>query len=336
MADDLLGFAEQVGRDVRDLTVAVQAATGGADGTLIGGGGAGRDVVVGGTGHEGTSILGARADHGHAIPMATASSPGAMSAADKAKLDSVDAAKIGAATMWSDVLGKPSTFPPAAHQHVMADIRDAAAEVRRLSHAAPPSLGEADLNTITTPGAYIQHASANATSERNYPTGASAGLLVVYSREGVASMAWQLYFDYRSREVWMRSFYSSNIYEWRRIDGGDRPTEQQVQALISTETDPLRTRLEPQTLTTEHLDTITTTGDYLCINANFAKTESGYPIAGIGGWLQVVSDPTQTFVYQRMLTNHRGTAPSANRIATRSLVNGEWGSWRIAKNDSDA
>ncbi|GAB3191726.1 pyocin knob domain-containing protein [Nesterenkonia suensis] len=53
----------------------------------IGAGGPGADVVVDGSPSEGTSDRAARADHTHNLPLATDSTPGAMSAADKSKLD---------------------------------------------------------------------------------------------------------------------------------------------------------------------------------------------------------------------------------------------------------
>lgn len=66
-----------------------RTATGWQTTARIGGGGRGEVVRVGGPGEavEGSSPIAARADHTHSIPLATRSTPGAMSAEDKTTLD---------------------------------------------------------------------------------------------------------------------------------------------------------------------------------------------------------------------------------------------------------
>ena len=133
-----------------------------AEVSTVGGGGAGAALVIGGAGSEGASSRAARADHTHPLPLATASAPGAMSAADKAALagatsaatastlamrDAAGRLQVGTPAgagdaapksyvdaqvgtrapashthAWADVTGKPSTFAPAAHTHAWADV----------------------------------------------------------------------------------------------------------------------------------------------------------------------------------------------------------------------
>lgn len=133
-----------------------------AEVTSVGGGGAGAGLAIGGSGAEGTSARTARADHTHPLPLATGSAHGAMSAADKAKLDGavatatasrlvvrdaagriqvgtpavaadaatkayVDDAVNSAASSththaWDQITGKPTTFSPSPHRHGWADL----------------------------------------------------------------------------------------------------------------------------------------------------------------------------------------------------------------------
>ncbi|MDY2836220.1 MAG: hypothetical protein SOW46_13605 [Candidatus Aphodomonas sp.] len=54
---------------------------------------------------------------------ATAETAGLLSAADKAKLDGVEAgAQKNVTPAWADVTGKPDAFPPAAHAHAISDV----------------------------------------------------------------------------------------------------------------------------------------------------------------------------------------------------------------------
>jgi hypothetical protein len=82
-----------------------------------GGGGAGLALAIGGAGSEGVSSRAARADHTHPLPLATGAAPGAMSAADKAKLDAGTDAATASALARRDVSGRISVGTPTAAGH---------------------------------------------------------------------------------------------------------------------------------------------------------------------------------------------------------------------------
>ncbi len=77
-----------------------------------GGGGAGAGLAVGGVGVEGVSTRSARADHTHPLPLATSSVSGAMSAADKAKLDNATAAATASRVVIRDASGRAQFASP--------------------------------------------------------------------------------------------------------------------------------------------------------------------------------------------------------------------------------
>jgi hypothetical protein len=82
-----------------------------------GGGGAGRALAIGAVGGEGTSARAARADHTHPLPLAAADAPGAMSAADKAKLDAATDAATAGAIARRDTSGRIAVATPTAGGH---------------------------------------------------------------------------------------------------------------------------------------------------------------------------------------------------------------------------
>jgi hypothetical protein len=81
--------------------------------TNVGGGGAGAPVVVAGTASEGSSNRNARADHTHNLPIATISVAGAMSAADKSKLDSATSSATPSQLVIRDSSGRTQVGTPA-------------------------------------------------------------------------------------------------------------------------------------------------------------------------------------------------------------------------------
>lgn len=82
-----------------------------------GGGGAGRGLVIGGIGTEGTSARAARADHTHPLPLATSAAPGALAAADKAKLDAATPNAAASALVQRDASSRISVGTPTAGAH---------------------------------------------------------------------------------------------------------------------------------------------------------------------------------------------------------------------------
>jgi hypothetical protein len=82
-----------------------------------GGGGAGAKVTPGINGIEGVSARSARADHTHRIDLVTGSAHGAMSAADKAKLDTATSAATGNALVQRDANARVSVNTPTSATH---------------------------------------------------------------------------------------------------------------------------------------------------------------------------------------------------------------------------
>ena len=82
-----------------------------------GGGGAGTKVVPAVAASEGISAKAARADHTHTIDLATGAAHGAMSAADKAKLDASTSAATASAIARRDAAGKLSVATPTDGTH---------------------------------------------------------------------------------------------------------------------------------------------------------------------------------------------------------------------------
>lgn len=131
------------------------------------GGVAASGVLIGGASSEGSSLNAARADHVHALPLATTSANGAMAAADKALLAGATSAptantlvkndasgrfqvaapsaaadvapksyvdaQVGTRALsshthtWAQITGTPSTYAPSAHTHPWEQITGAPA-----------------------------------------------------------------------------------------------------------------------------------------------------------------------------------------------------------------
>ncbi|WP_146008974.1 hypothetical protein [Zhihengliuella halotolerans] len=75
-------------------------------------------VAVAGSSNEGTSNRSARADHTHALPLATLNTPGAMSAADKVKLDDAVSISTPSSLMLRDANGRASVSGPTSSWHI--------------------------------------------------------------------------------------------------------------------------------------------------------------------------------------------------------------------------
>lgn len=101
---------------------------------------------------------------------------------------------------WDDVQGKPTTYPPSMHGHVLGDLG-----ISNLGNSV-------DLNTLAQ-GLYHQSANAQAATGTNYPA-ALAGLLEVYVNGG---MSYQRYTLYNGTGHYERSRYQTTWYPWRFI-----------------------------------------------------------------------------------------------------------------------
>jgi len=82
-----------------------------------GGGGAGREIVPGAAAAEGISAKAARADHTHLLKLATGDDDGALSAEDKALLDTATTAAAPDSLMLRDENGRTLVTTPTAAGH---------------------------------------------------------------------------------------------------------------------------------------------------------------------------------------------------------------------------
>lgn len=84
----------------------------------VGGGGPGRPIVINGVGGEGSSLLAARADHTHAIPLATASNAGAMASQWAELMENATSSATAGALAIRDSGGRLTAQRPTSAQHV--------------------------------------------------------------------------------------------------------------------------------------------------------------------------------------------------------------------------
>ncbi|MES3389900.1 pyocin knob domain-containing protein [Enterobacter hormaechei] len=91
-------------------------------------------------------------------------------------------------------------------------------------------IGDADLNSYTTPGLYYQPANAQATTGKNYPE-TVAGSLEIYKHAGIT----QIYRVYNSSRSYIRTLYGSAWSAWtKQYDAANKPTAGDVGALPLT------------------------------------------------------------------------------------------------------
>lgn len=84
----------------------------------VGGGGVGRPVVINGTATEGASLLAARADHTHTIPLATKNQAGAMASQWAELCENATAAATANTVAIRDSSGRLTANPPVSAKHV--------------------------------------------------------------------------------------------------------------------------------------------------------------------------------------------------------------------------
>lgn len=116
------------------------------DVSTVGGGGPATDISVGGAASEGASQRGARSDHVHLLPLATGTTHGGMSAADKSKLDGATSAATAGRMMIRDANGRAQVASPLAS----ADIANRGFVEGIVGGAAAPIVS-ADNNGLATP-----------------------------------------------------------------------------------------------------------------------------------------------------------------------------------------
>ncbi|QKY79789.1 minor tail protein [Arthrobacter phage Bumble] len=181
--------AGKSGTFYRDTTVSktyLDDGTAWIDLTPVGGGGAGAAVLVAGAASEGVSTYAARADHTHSLPLATTSAAGALSSADKTKMDGATASPTASKLVTRDASGRAQFASPAAaadaatkayvdaeaaklapssHDHSASEISSGVLDAARLpaaTTAAPGALSAADKTKLdgatsaATPGALVK------------------------------------------------------------------------------------------------------------------------------------------------------------------------------------
>lgn len=171
-------------------------------------------------------------------------------------------------------------------------------------------LGTADLDTVTTPGAYSQQFSATASLDLHYPV-ASAGRLLVQANGGRTQVT-QMYWTYdanANQRVYVRNFYLS-WGEWKQIPlaGGDDGGEGSWEASEIGDT---------------HLDEVRTPGVHWQSYSNFATEAQGYPYPR-AGHLVVTANGLGTQITQRYVTFD---ATANIRVSVRNFYQ-SWDVWR--------
>ena len=169
-------------------------------------------------------------------------------------------------------------------------------------------LGTADLNSVTTPGNYLQDVSANATAGRNYPI-VRAGHLEVHGGAS-SSFVMQRYTEYDdsiARDVWVRTKYLTVWGAWQLM-------------LNAAQTE----------LGTEDLDTIKSPGFYIQSETAEATLARHYPVDSLNGHLVVESagGASPSRVAQKYQSSASST--STSRLFWRAFSGGTWSAWSEA------
>lgn len=144
----------------------------------IGNGGAGKSLKIGGDGEEGISIRAARADHTHPLPLATASEPGAQSAAHKQMLDDATSSASGSGGKLVRRDSQGTFGIPTPQFGSNPTNKNYVDDLHAVTVQDKGSLGTTNLNSVTDIGEYFQATTSTATSARNYPTPSSGSLSV--------------------------------------------------------------------------------------------------------------------------------------------------------------
>ena len=184
------------------------------------------------------------------------------------------------------------------------------AKIAGIGGIGSEELGTADLDTVTTPGAYSQQFSGTASLGLHYPV-ATAGRLLVQANAGRTQVT-QMYWTYdanANQRVYVRNFYLS-WGEWKQIPlaGGDDGGEGSWEASEIGDT---------------HLDDVRSPGVHWQSFSNFATEAQGYPYPR-AGHLIVTANGTGTQVTQRYVTFD---ATANIRMSVRNFYQ-SWDVWR--------
>lgn len=133
-----------------------------------GGGGAGRPIIINGTATEGTSLQSARADHTHAIPLATASRAGAMASQWAELMEKATSSATAGTLAVRDSGGRLLSQRPTSAQHVATkDYVDNAGSTG--PHPGLASRTSAGQMSVGNPTAGLHAANKQYVDSRIYP-----------------------------------------------------------------------------------------------------------------------------------------------------------------------
>ena len=134
----------------------------------VGGGGPGKPIVINGTAVEGTSLLAARADHTHTIPLATKDRAGAMASQWAELCENATAAPTANTVAVRDSGGRLTARPPVSAQHVatMDWVLNAGSTGPQAGLAARNSAGQMSVGNPSHP---LHAANKQYVDDRIYP-----------------------------------------------------------------------------------------------------------------------------------------------------------------------
>lgn len=118
---------------------------------------------------------------------------------------------------WDDLIGKPSTFPPANHTHA-----DLVARLAILESFAPKELGTVHLDTVVKPSKYYQPFAPRSTKAQGYPWEGVAGNLEV-EVWNPANGSLIVTFKSWDRGIAKRTLYNGTWRAWLDANGNTIP-----------------------------------------------------------------------------------------------------------------
>ncbi|MCQ9384459.1 pyocin knob domain-containing protein [Brevibacterium moorei] len=175
-------------------------------------------VLIGGSNGEGSSAVAARADHVHAIPLATTTAHGAMPAADRAALAGATASPTGSKLVQRDGNGRAQFVDPVgpndAATKTYVDSAKSAAESAAKNASFPRGTAPANIDNAKTPGVY--QPAAAPTLANGYPV-TNYGTLYVADEYGAGNYTQMYVTD--GGTVWVRAFVTNAWKAWTLVGG---------------------------------------------------------------------------------------------------------------------
>lgn len=225
---------------------------------------------------------------------------------------------------------------PADQPGITIGVTDPTTAVDRNILPVGIALGNVDLNSVTLNGQYYQNSSANATIANNYPLAGTAAL-DVYNAAASGRVIQELRYHSDTPTgrpgIYQRSSRSNNIWTaWRAI-APQVITNPSDQPGVGVETwDDVNSKLQGimpanTNLGTVNLDLVTFTGVYAQPTAQTATLARNYPIAGIGGTLEVFNSGDLLWVQR--FTSVSGTDARKGFWQRRKRSTDPWQAWQF-------